>query len=189
MRKPPANRKTANAAGLSLSLAPLWKRCLALVVDIAIGLSGIGLAAAAVLFGVERSEWFCARLEQLLDRSADTKTRWPDLSDLVLSTSPGVGFTMAVVRRNRQTYGQRLMGIRRASAIDGGPVTVKSAIIHHVACRILVVAGSQAAQPAVKRHRERLKALYPEFAAIRREHAEDPGAGIRESLKLLTAAM
>jgi uncharacterized RDD family membrane protein YckC len=179
-----AKRKSANAAVPPLSLAPLWKRFVALIVDIAIGVAGIALAAVGALFVTEHNKWSRERVERLIDKLEGAKTRGPDLSDLILSTAPGVGLTMGVVRRNRQTYGQKLMRIRRVSADDGGPVTVRSAIIHHVASRLIVAAGTQATRPAVKRHRERLKALQPELAAIKREHPDDHVACLREAVKL-----
>jgi hypothetical protein len=92
---------------------------------------------------------------------------------------------MAIQRRNHQTEGRRLMRIRRVAATDGGPIAVRSGIVHYLVSEAL----STAAPRDTYARREELRgqkkaALAPQLAELAKEHAGDDIAYLRAAMKL-----
>lgn len=162
-----------------VSLAPLWRRSVAWLIDVwnvlAVGTAGIGgVVSGAVLIGeaAERNDRFGRWLEHAI-----LKTGHPDGSrfELAARWGPalfGIGLTDAILRRNRRTYGQTVMRISRADASTGGPVTIRSAIARYVASALISALKKRTTAPLEQRHRDALKSLRPEIAELARKHPD-----------------
>jgi hypothetical protein len=84
--------------------------------------------------------------------------------------------TGAIDRRNRQGCSARAVGIRRVDVRTGGPVTVRSALIHHLAGEALRRTSKLVGERLTKSSEARRKELEPEIARLQREHADDSAA-------------
>jgi hypothetical protein len=89
-----------------------------------------------------------------------------------------------VQRRNHQTYGQKLMRIRRVDAADGGPVRVTSAIVRHLVSQLLWASARRATRQAAQQRKDELKALKTELPELKRT-AADPDAFREEAMGML----
>jgi uncharacterized RDD family membrane protein YckC len=170
-----------------LSLAPLWRRSLAWLIDFwnifAVATAGTGaLVSGAVLIGefAERNAPFNGWLDRWVLR-----TDQPESSPFTLPARwrPalfGVGLADAILRRNRRTYGQAAMRLRRVDASTGGPVSIRSAIVRYVVSALISALAKRVTARANQRWRERLNALKPEIAELGRKHPEDLGPLLRD---------
>ena len=87
-----------------------------------------------------------------------------------------VGLTFELDSRNRRSLGARAMRIRRADALTGGPVTVRSALIRNWAQRATSAGLRGLAKRASKQSAERMQALRPQIKELQRAHADDTAA-------------
>jgi hypothetical protein len=96
----------------------------------------------------------------------------------------GVGLALAIERRNRPSYGQRVMGIRKVDAANGGPVTSTSAAVHYVVSGLIRALLRDESDVAKEQRKERFRELAPELVALWKR----PGSRVtvfREALKLV----
>jgi hypothetical protein len=161
------------------------------LLDVTNGVEQVGMLMPALPIAdlIGKAAWRNDRSRGLLERlpsryteprKATPAREWRMRPELV-----GVTLGMRIERRNRQSYGQKMMRIRRVDAANGGPVTVKSAALHYlVSGPLLGVPALRATGRALERRRERLEALEPELAELRRMHADDPAKLLRETNKL-----
>jgi hypothetical protein len=85
----------------------------------------------------------------------------------------GLGPVMVVGLRNVRSPGQRLMGIRRADAHSGGPISVQSAIVRAWSSSTMRMLLTELVRPLQQRGESRLQALQPELKAIQKQHQDD----------------
>ena len=154
-------------------LASLSRRTCAGCIDAACVLSGTGAATGGLLV------W--SRVRQ----GADWRG-WDDVEERVTRfmeslgwkrAEPVLALATASSRRNWQSLGMYLMRIRRQDVRTGGPVTVRSALIRHLAgWGVLRLVSRQLLQPRLKRHQAQVEALQGDIDAARRQHHDDPQA-------------
>jgi uncharacterized RDD family membrane protein YckC len=90
---------------------------------------------------------------------------------------PVRSFATAVNRRNWRSPGMYLMHIRRADVRTGGPVTVRSALIRHLAgWGAWRLVSRRLVLPRLLRQQERMRALHADVEAVSRQHPDDPQA-------------
>jgi hypothetical protein len=167
-----------------LSLAPLWRRSLASIINVSAVIGAVVAAVAVVaapLYALGEYD------EEALERVRGRITAWrkkrrsrPDRA----TRGIGVGLALAIERRNRRSYGQRVMGIRKVDAANGGPVTSMSAAIHYVISGLIRALVRDESDVAKEQRKERFRELAPELVALWKK----PGsrvAAVRETLTLV----
>jgi 60Kd inner membrane protein len=92
------------------------------------------------------------------------------------TVSSAISMGLEVGLRNWRSPGARLLGIRRVDAATGGPISIRSIVIHHFAARLLSAPFLELARPLQRREMERMQELAPLIAELRREHADDQEA-------------
>jgi hypothetical protein len=97
----------------------------------------------------------------------------------------GVGLALAIEKRNRPSYGQRVMGIRRVEAANGGPVTPTSAIVRYVSSALITALVPNESSSAREQRQERFGVLAPDLVALWHKPPGTPVAVRREALALL----
>jgi uncharacterized RDD family membrane protein YckC len=169
----------------ALTLAPLWKRSLASIINVA---SVIGVAAAAVPVVAAPIYALGEYDEQALDRARARLDAWRKRrsarSSAARSLGP-IGLVWVIDGRNRPSYGHRVMGIRRVDASDGGPITVTGIIVHYVASELIRTLVPDESRVAEEQRKERLRAVTPELVALWKNPSRTRLASARESLTLL----
>jgi hypothetical protein len=144
-----------------VEIAPLSRRVGALAIDVLVGLSlFIGMVAAIVVALVR--PW--KRQQPELQRMRRF-WRQPWIQ--------GLGLARIVGFRNVRSPGQRLMGIRRADARSGGPVSAPSAIVREWSSSMMRTLLTQLVDPLQRRGQARLQALQPQLTAIQQQHMDD----------------
>jgi uncharacterized RDD family membrane protein YckC len=88
--------------------------------------------------------------------------------------------SQTVSGRNHRSPGARLVGIRRVEAGTGGPISVRTAVIHKAMTTLLSAVGREAG----RQDQERLKQLTAKLKEIRERNADDQEAFIRETMAL-----
>jgi hypothetical protein len=162
-----------NATRGTRGLASLGRRARAGCIDAACLLGSMaGGMGAMLVWDTVRDGGHVTGLEHTLERwSALTQSpRWRRAGS-ALAVGSAVGL------RNWRSPGMRVMGIHREDVRAGGPVTVRAALICHVAGqargrlvkRVLLV-------PRYERYQEEVRALGDDVEAIRRQHPDDAGA-------------
>jgi hypothetical protein len=167
-----------------LTLAPLWKRSLASIINVA---SVIGVAAAAVPVVAEPIYALGEYDEQALDRVRTRLDAWRtkrSARSSARSLGP-IGLVWVIDGRNRRSYGHRVMGIRRVDAANGGPVTVTGVIVHYVASELIRTLVPDESRVAEEQRKERLRAVAPELLALWKNGSGTRLTRSRESLRLL----
>jgi uncharacterized RDD family membrane protein YckC len=81
-----------------------------------------------------------------------------------------------IALRNWRSPGARAMGLRRVDARTGGPVSVRSALIHKAVEAASRVLNQRAHRPFYRRLTERRDAIQADMREARRAHADDPEA-------------
>jgi hypothetical protein len=167
-----------------MALAPLWRRYLASAIDIAIAMvlvvSGTGFFGLLAWVVAERDD----RVSEWLERSVPRLEKLNHRLERFRAGVFGIGLADAVRRRNRQSYGQHLMKIRRVDATDGGPVRVKSAIVDYVVAQLVQTAAKQPARLAKERSDENFETLRTELRQLGRKHGDDTARYLREAFSL-----
>jgi RDD family len=167
-----------------IALAPLWRRYLASAIDIAIAVviavPGTAFFGSLVWVASERDD----RVSEWLERSVPRLQKLTHRLERFRAGFVGIGLAEAVRCRNRRSYGQRLMKIRRIDATDGGPVRVKSAIVEYVVAQLVQTAAKQPARLAKERADENLETLKPELRQLGRKHGDDTARYLREGFSL-----
>jgi hypothetical protein len=143
----------------------------------------VGLGLASLLGGLlmDQSEWLSKRLKPWLSRNNPRRQRLFRALDRTKPAQVGYRLVLAVCRRDRQTFGQRLMRIRRVDATDGGSVTIRSAIVRYCLFQVIRVLAELATGPTAKRERQKLDALGPDLDALTLKYPEDADAFEREA--------
>lgn len=126
-------------------------------------------------------------LGQLPSRYTAEPGKLRPISTRVRPERVGVMIAMRVRRRNRQSYGQKLIRIRRADARNGGPLPVRRAIVQAAVSGPIITQGTALVAARIfNRRLERVNArLALDLAALSSRHADDPVALARETNKLL----
>lgn len=169
----------------AVTLAPLWKRSLASIIDVA---SLVGVAAGAVPVVAAPIYALGEYDEQALERVRARLDAWRKKrsarSSAARSLGP-IGLVWVIDGRNRPSYGHRVMGIRRVNASDGGPVTVTGIIAHYVASEVIRTLVPDESRVAEEQRKERLRAVAPELVALWKNPSGTRLTRARESLTLL----
>ena len=151
-----------------LKIAPLWRRALAVLIDLFVFVAPIVGVAAAV--GVLYARW---RPEKDAQPHRPRSLRLTRAWRIALA----IGFAPLEVRgRHSRSPGWRVMGLRYADARTGGPVSVRSAIVRHAIRTVWSEVTSQLLEPWKARAQQRRDATFAEADAARRAHPEDPQA-------------
>lgn len=154
-------------------LASLGRRLCAGCIDAACAVGGGAAFIGAV------AVWTTLRGGGEGEGLEDAMERFPRFAESLgwKRVEPVLALTSAVSRRNWRSIGMYLMHIRRADLRTGGPVTVRSALIRHLAgwgvSRLL---SRRLIQPRLKRHQAQAQALQGEVDAAYRRHPDDPQA-------------
>ena len=155
-----------------MQVAPARTRTLAAVIDLAVT-SGLGLSAVA-------GGYASGAVGSLL-RGADAsgpeggKSRW-ERSTTLENILAGATRTIAVAHRDSRSRGFRLLGLQRVDARTGGPVALHSAVLEVFLEQLSQDVTKRVFDGSSRRRRERLTALAPRLAEIKREYAADPEA-------------
>jgi hypothetical protein len=150
-----------------LEIASLRRRGVASVIDLGVfvpplvlaGLAGFGLYEA---FGGD-------------ERDGSSYRRALQSQRFQLA-SVAVSALLGVALRNSRSPGARVLGLRRADARTGGPVSVRSALGHVAVDTASGRMNRRALRPLRQRAEERLKVIEAELAELRRIHAGDDEA-------------
>lgn len=161
-------------------IAPVSARLLAGAVDAVTVLPVVLGAGGCALYFVTRRR---RRARGGAGDDADEIERW--LSKPQVEWGVRVfGLVSEVAMRNSRGPGARIVGIRRADARTGGPVTVRSALIHYAVGHGSGAAVKQLTSAATKGQSARIKAIQPELREVQRAHAGDPEAAQQATMKL-----
>lgn len=189
-------RANATRRAQDLIIAPMSRRLLASLIDLAAGVGVIasiplGLVALAKL-GVfrrlsgsriakatgERVEKQLVPPGGLLAGAAaahaagrDQPTRSPKAFRLALAL---LGLRSSVRHRNRRSPGYRLLGLRRVDLRTGGPVGIRSAIVRIAVTRARAALVSRLSAPVRRRGEVQRRELAPELEKLIRRHRDDP---------------
>ena len=87
--------------------------------------------------------------------------------------------------RNWRSPGMRAMGIHRADARNGGPVTVRSVVVREAVVTTWREVVRRALRPSEERFRERRRLIEEDLEEIRRRHADDRDARDRAMQEVL----
>lgn len=139
-------------------MAPIWRRFVAASIDTVLVLGGIGVAASLVATLSARNRRFGDLLDRGLAWARQRSERRPVAGGHLARAQRGARIVHEVQRRNHQSYGQKLMRIRRVDASDGGPVTVRSALVRYAVSQLVSASGLRAAKLDAKRVRARVEA-------------------------------
>jgi uncharacterized RDD family membrane protein YckC len=162
-----------------LAVAPIGRRLLAGGIDASCILSAIAAALAAALFwGWREKDTDGGGLAPLQHWNAWSKSPLWRCGALVY----------AVGLRSWRTPGMRVMGIRRVDARTGGPVTVRSALIRHLAEQSRGVIVERFVAPRFRRAREPVEALQADVRAAERAHPDDQAARLRATMDVYGSA-
>jgi hypothetical protein len=159
-----------------LGVAPAWRRIVSGLINLTAGIVPLTVAG----FGGYKLRRFLGPQLRPLTRRVEG---WRDAHGFESGTgkfsrqtrmlTEVVGLTLELDSRNRRTLGARAMRIRRAHALTGGPVTIRSALIRYWAQRATSAGLRPLAKRASKRSTERMQALQPQFKELQRAHADD----------------
>ncbi len=182
-------------SGRSTTIAPLWRRLLANLANLGLGLTAVVLSVglAWLLGWIQRRAGVRLRKtparsndsdEGVLDRLQPWVTgvleRWK--SALFVSS-----VISAVAHRNRRTPGARLLRIRRVDASTGGPVTIRSALTRNLIATAWSAIAKRLTEPHRRRSAERMEALQGRLQEIRKQHEDDPEAEREATMKFYKA--
>lgn len=150
-------------------LAPLWRRAIALLIDLSVVSAFIGLVTALVSV-VLRSPARCPR--QLMEKAES----WERISwrMRMMVVVPALAFGLH--NRNRRSPGARAMGLRHVQLSTGGQITVRSVLIKSLASDALKALRNLATGPMVDRATKRWRDLQPQIRDLERQHAGDKAA-------------
>ena len=151
------------------------------LVPVVVAVSAVGLIVWLLARKKSFGEWLERQMSRLRPRDRRTSTMASRRSTAAL----GVNLVMAIYRRNHQSYGQELMRIRRVDAVDGGRVTVRSAILRHLVTALVASLSGRVLRRSTERSRERFEELKPELREqLKRKDIEDDGITLTEATKL-----
>ena len=159
-----------------LPVAPVWRRLAVGLINLTVAI----VALAGASFGGYKLRRFLGPALGPLTRRLEARGQALDFESSKGSFSlrtrmliEVVGLTLEVDWRNRRSLGSRAMRIRRADALTGGPVTLRSALIRHWAQQATSAGLRPLAKRASKRSTERMQALQPQLKELQRAHADD----------------
>ena len=143
------------AGPAGLEIASLRRRGLALLIDLGVIVPPLAIAgvAAAKLYKALRGRDPFA--------SGPTVGSWRRQLAFVAASAP-----IEVALRNRRRPGARVLGLRRVDARTGGPVSVRSAVIHTAVEAAWSVLNRRVRRPFT----ERVRAAHAELDEMRRSH-------------------
>ena len=166
-------------------LAPLWRRCVAALVDVTSMLGALGGGVGVLALIAERDDRLAQRLERWVAPSTKPVAARATANERLRRAYRGVWLVRAIHRRNHQTLGQSLMRVRRVDAGNGGPVTTKSAVVRYAVIELISTATPrQSLQAKEEARAERKATLVPELAKQMKQHAGDRAAIFRAALRL-----
>jgi hypothetical protein len=164
--------------------AALWRRFLASVIDVTNVVVAITLPSMLVTLLALLSDRVGDLLDRLLSRAQGQAEAGTPTARRIRVCQIGAVVVTEVQRRNHQTYGQKLMRIRRVDAADGGPVRATSAIMRHFVSQLLWASVRRATRQAAQQRTDELKALKTELPELKRT-AADPDAFREEAMEML----
>jgi hypothetical protein len=88
----------------------------------------------------------------------------------------GLGIARIVAWRNMRSPGQRLLGIRRADARDGGAVSPSRAAVREWSASFMRAVLKEFVGPRQQRREEQMQALRPQMRAIQQQYQDDKEA-------------
>jgi uncharacterized RDD family membrane protein YckC len=148
-----------------LQIASIPRRIAAVLVDT---LSAVAVIALAVT---------TLRRSGIRTHRIATKGDWLDWAARAASSSTpiarGIWLAADVARRNGRSPGARLLGLRRADAQTGGPVTPRSAIVRMAITTGYSMLTKRLSLPFERRAADRTAEVQPELTTIRRLYAAD----------------
>jgi hypothetical protein len=158
-----------------LRIAPMWRRVLAVPLNVVGGLT-VGGSAIAAGFGAAAAYERLRGKPESPETENNEKARRFDLSArqqrLLWVASAGV----SVWTRNWRSPAFRCLGLRRVDLDTGGAVSVRSAIVGVLYDRALEEITNPALRSRTDGTQGRLDALKPQIDEISREYADDPAA-------------
>ncbi len=157
-------------------IASLQRRALAALIDAGVFLPPTVLVAVAGVKVYEALQKRRSGEEQA--RPASTTRNLGSARGFAESTRWQLGVWAAsvpieILLRNSRSPGARIMGLRRVDARTGGPVPVRSAVIHNVAQSAARQLTGRLARRYGRRDAERLRAMKAEIEETQRTHADD----------------
>jgi len=159
------------------------------MIDVAAAIAAVGVSILVLVAPIavlpNESERVSEVLERLNARLGEQRKKRSAQPDSGTPTVNVVGLVRAIERRNRPSYGQRLVGTRRADATNGGPVRLRSAIVHFLVSELLGALVSYESVLVKEKRKERLLALIPELIALREKHAGNRTAVVGEAVRLM----
>jgi hypothetical protein len=167
-----------------LELAPVWRRAVAVLINLLVVAAGLVAAGAAVFGAIKLG--LCRRLTAARRLLAGRLAAWRERFDpanrpMGLSARTrllvsGASLALELDGRNRRGIGARVMGIRRVDVRTGGPITLRVALIRHVVSHGCGVATGWILGPITKRSISRMEEIQPALPESQRVHADDPEA-------------
>jgi hypothetical protein len=182
-------------SGSGLLVASVRRRLLAWLIDVTVGLAGVGATAvgiallgkAGVLGRLGRSRPAGVAGRRIHERFAE---RDPATVGAVLGSTRVqlalqlFGLTMGVLARNRRGAGFRLLGLRRVDGQSGGQVGIRAALVRGAVEQSRRALLNRIFAPARRRTDARRSELAPGLARLLREHAGNPEALKRDDAVL-----
>jgi uncharacterized RDD family membrane protein YckC len=163
------------AAEPELNIAPIGRRVVAGLIN-----GAIFGTSAVVGLGVSLTEERWPDAYSRLVPLGRVVKRAADFMNAPAWRRVAIGLTDAVVLRNRPSPGARLVGIRRADARTGGPVSVRSAATRYAAKE----AQAQLVKPLALHQVKRAQGLQGAVEEARQRHPDDEVAASRATMEV-----
>lgn len=109
-------------------------------------------------------------------RDSDSSRPMPAKPSRAMRLVTGASTAADVAYRNQRSLGARLLGIRRVDATTGGPISVRSAVVH----RLVTDLAWRVMQIPSRRSQLQLREIAPILREIQQRHAGNPEASARE---------
>jgi len=168
-----------------LALAPLWRRAVAVMIDVSIitAVAAVGKRAFdAAAKSRQPVSWLVTRFIENAKRY-----RWERLSSRGRLMIQVVVLAFDLQDRDQRGPGARVMGLRSVELRTGGPIRVSTVLIRHLATAAsrelrYEAIGAVTASPSL-----RLRELQPRLRELERRHADDKAEAARAMKDLLRA--
>jgi hypothetical protein len=158
------------------------------IIEVLAVVGGVAVAIGALVSVVSATYGRSESVEKALDRwvsqSKKDRENRPARRRDIHPEAIGAGLVAAVRHRNRQSYAQKLMGIRRVDARTGGEIAARAAILHYLVSQLITVPATVVTNRALERRRKRFNAMALEVRQLNREHGDDVTGLLLDAFKL-----
>jgi hypothetical protein len=125
-------------------------------------------------------------LDRVFERWNEAEVLGQPVRNLPLERIAVAAVTLPLALKNREDAGHKVRGVRvrRVDLRTGGPITLRSALIHYGASAAIDEVTDRVKGEIMSRRGAKIRALYPELDLLRPQYEGDP-AGLQRAWKAL----